>query len=230
MKLLGKIRDCAFIALLALCLILVPVTIAGCTASQAEAAVQKVIADMPTVLNIAESVLVIVSAAKGMTPAQLATLQGEATNYDNAAVTDLKTIDGVLTAYQSGLANASPTILNELDSAVSAVNVNLTNLESDFKIADPASQAAVAAVVGSLGAFLLGVQTLISAPAVAIAMPHTALALKAAGIQPGSGTYAIPSSHKLAKDFNGKVAAILPQAKVHVPWMRVPKVEVPIWP
>lgn len=222
----GKIRDWGFVLMLALVITIVP-AVGGCSVSQAETVVQKVIADMPTILNIAESVLAIVGAVKGLPAAQASQLSSEATAVEGETVADLKTIQSVLTAYQSGLASAPAGVIAQLDTAVGAINSNLAALETAFHVADSTTQAAIAATVAALSAFLLGVQSLIPAP-VAASMPHVFKALAENGIKAGSGTYIVPSPRQLANGFNASIEKLAPGAKVRVPWVRL--AHVPIWP
>lgn len=208
------------------CLVLATALV-GCSIAQVQTVVQQIISDMPTILNIIGSVVAVVGVAKGLTPAQLASLQAVSTNFTNQASADLSLIKTILSSYQNGLGTAPPRVITQLDSAVAAVTSNLTALEAAFHIADPRTQASVGVVVAAVSAFLLGVTSLIPATVMAWA-PRTSQILNAAGITPGSGTYLVPSARKLAQGFNSQIAPVCPKAKVHVPWLHVGPV--PIWP
>ncbi len=192
-------------------LICAPVMLEGCSA---RSTVSTVIADMPTILNIAQSILAIVAAVQGTPAGGLASLQAQADASEKAAVTGLQTIQAVLEAYQQDLANAPASALRKISAAVTAINANLTGLETAFRVSDPKTQAAIGAVVTAVSGFLLGVESLVPAAVAAIAgLPQTARA--------GSAPYVMPSARTLAKRFNAAVGPLVPQAKVHVPWARV---------
>lgn len=206
---------------LALCICL---ALTGCTLSQVQTDLQKVIADLPSILQIAGEIIVIVGAVKG-DPALTPDLMNQAKQAQTAVVADLTVIQQVLTAYQSGLATAPASVLTKLDDAIAAIQQNLMALEAAFHVTSPTTQAAIGAVTTAVSAFLLGVVSLIPTPVAAQSFPKSMKLSVLAQSSPGPLLpYIIPTRRALAQGYNGKQP--VKAAHVHVPWMKLGPVPV----
>ena len=88
----------------------------------------------------------VVAALQGKTvsAADLQTIQNAGTQ----AGADLQLIQSLITAYQTADATAKPGILNQIQTAIGAVQASLQGLLPALHIQDPATQAKITAVVG----------------------------------------------------------------------------------
>jgi hypothetical protein len=124
---------------LVLCL---TVTLAGCSTSWIAEAEQIVAALLPAASNL----VALVAALEGKTvsASDLATIQ----NAGAQAGADLQLIQSLITAYQKADAAAQPGILNQIESAIGAVQGLLEGLLPALHIKDATMQAKITAVVG----------------------------------------------------------------------------------
>ena len=189
----------------------------GCTAAEVEADIQTVLNDLPTAINIAESIITIISAFKGDTVStaqvqQLKSLAGQ-------VGADLTLAQGLITQYQTDLAGAPATVIGELDSAVSDVQQNEQAILTAIHVYDPTTQAAISASIAAIDTVLLGLESIIPASA-ATKLPKIAGVLAARGKKLGAFKAGIPKPRDLAKGYNAKVKHDFPTAMVPVPsWL-----------
>jgi hypothetical protein len=118
------------------------IAMAGCSTAwigEAEAVVEVLI---PAATNIVA--LVAALQGKSVSAADLQTIQSAGTQ----AGADLQLIQALITAYQAADATAKPGILNQIQTAIGAVQANLQGLLPALHIQDTATQTKVAAVVG----------------------------------------------------------------------------------
>lgn len=128
-------------AVLALVLCLT-ITLAGCSTSWISEAEEIVGALIPAASNLIA--LVAAMQGKSVSASDLATIQNAGTQ----AGADLQLIQSLITAYQQADASAQPGILNQIESAIQAVQGLLQGLLPALHIKDAATQAKVTAVVG----------------------------------------------------------------------------------
>lgn len=124
---------------LVLCL---TITLAGCSTSWISEAEEIVAVLIPASSNI----VALVAALQGKTisASDLATIQNAGTQ----AGADLQLIQSLITAYQQADATAQPGILNQIESAIGAVQGLMQGLLPALHIKDATTQAKIAAVVG----------------------------------------------------------------------------------
>jgi N-acetylglutamate synthase/N-acetylornithine aminotransferase len=131
----------------------------GCSAAWLNTA----IADVPVILQIVTSIISIVGIAQGnggISPAMAATLQSGA----KQATTDLQLVQKLVTDYQTASAANKPTVLGQIDSALSAATQDLGAILTAAHIENQATQAAITAAVGLALTTVLAIQSLIPAP------------------------------------------------------------------
>lgn len=115
--------------------------------------------DLPTVLQIAESIISIIGAAQGVaSPAAVAQAQIVAQKAKDA-LTEAQTF---LTQYE---ANKTTTLLGNVDDALTTAQGQLGSILSILGINNPTLQATLAAAIGSALTIIVAVQTLVPAPA-----------------------------------------------------------------
>jgi hypothetical protein len=124
---------------LVLCLTM---TLAGCSTAWIGQAEEIVSALIPAAANL----VTLVAALQGKTvsAADLQTIQ----NAGAQAGSDLQLIQSLIAAYQKADATAQPGILNQIESAIGAVQGSLQALLPALHIQDAATQAKITAVVG----------------------------------------------------------------------------------
>jgi hypothetical protein len=124
-----------------LCLTMV---MAGCSTAWIEQAQEIVAALVPAAANL----VTLVAALQGKTvsAADFQTIQNAGTQ----AGADLQLIQALIAAYHTADAAAQPGILNQIESAIAAVQGNLQGLLQALHIQDAATQAKITAVVGIL--------------------------------------------------------------------------------
>jgi hypothetical protein len=124
---------------LVLCLTMM---LAGCSTAWIGEAEDIVAALIPAAANV----IALVAALQGKTvsAADLQLIQNAGTQ----AGADLQLIQSLITAYQQADAAAQPGILNQIESAIGAVQSNLQGLLGALHIQDAATQAKITAVVG----------------------------------------------------------------------------------
>lgn len=189
----------------------------GCTASQVQADIEKVISELPTALNIAESIITIVSAAQGKTAAD-PNLVAQATAIVGQVTSDLKLADSILGQYQTGLGTAPANIVKELDVAVADAQTNLGQILSALHITNTQKAEAIGFAVAGVQAVILGLESILP-PSVAAQFPRVSANLHAIGSTPGALHVTLESPRAVAKGYNKKVKPLYPKAQVPVPAM-----------
>jgi hypothetical protein len=121
-----------------LCLTMV---LAGCSTTWIEEAEEIVAALIPAAGNIVA--LVAAVQGKGVSANDMQMIQNS-----GAQAADLQLIQSLIAAYQKADATAQPGILNQIESAIAAVEANLKGLLPALHIQDAATQAKVTAVIG----------------------------------------------------------------------------------
>ena len=116
--------------------------LAGCSTSWIEEAEQIVSALIPAAGNIVA--LVAAMEGKNVSAGDLQTIQSAGAQ----AGADLQTIQSLIAAYQKADEAAKPGILNQIQSAINAVQANLQGLLPALHIKDAATQAKMSAVMG----------------------------------------------------------------------------------
>jgi hypothetical protein len=118
------------------------IALAGCSTNWIGEAEQVVAAMIPATTNI----IALVAALQGKTVSatDLQTIENAGTQ----AGADLQLIQALITAYQTADATAQPGILNEIQTAIGAVEANLQGLLPALHIKDAATQAKITAVIG----------------------------------------------------------------------------------
>jgi hypothetical protein len=116
----------------------------GCSTSWIAEAEQIVAVLVPAATNL----VTLVAALQGKTVSagDLATIQ----NAGSQAGADLQLIDALIAAYDKADAAAKPGILNQIQSAIGAVQGNLQGLLMGLHIKDAATQTKITAIVGIL--------------------------------------------------------------------------------
>ena len=143
--------------------------LSGCSTSWIAEAEQIVAVLVPAAANLVT--LVAALQGKKVSAGDLATIQ----NAGSQAGADLQLIGALLAAYDKADAAAKPGILNQIQSAIGAVQGNLQGLLMGLHIKDAATQSKISAVVGIL---LSEVQSL------AAVLPTVQGEAKAAGLRP----------------------------------------------
>jgi hypothetical protein len=120
----------------------VTIVLAGCSTAWIQAAEEIVATLIPAAGNIVA--LVAAVQGNGVAPNDLQMIQNAGTQ----AAADLQLIQSLMAAYQKADAAAQPGILNQIESAIAAVEANLRGVLPALHIQDAATQAKVTAVVG----------------------------------------------------------------------------------
>ena len=165
-----KVSKGILAVVLSCCLILV-----GCSTAW----IQTAISDIPVIVQVVTSILQLVSAAQGhgADPAMIAQVQ----NIGQQAQSDLQLLNSLVSQYQSASATAKPGLLNEIDTAITTAQANLTQILVAFHVTDPALQATIAGAVGLALSTLMEIQSLIPPPPTATAKR---LAVSAKAVKP----------------------------------------------
>jgi hypothetical protein len=221
MKSLRKAADAVLIGILCGSLVISTVTLSGCNSTQVEADIQKVIALLPTAVQIAGSILNIVAAAEGNS-APSASVLATVKNASGQVQADLTLANSLVAQYQTDLASAPAGVLGQIDAAVADAQQNIAAILSAVHVANATVVAAVNSAVASVQTVILALIAVLPAPAPAALFPKLSASLQAAGIQPGSVKVAIPTPHAFAKSFNNdaRIVAIrqaYPTTPIRVP-------------
>jgi hypothetical protein len=134
----------------------IAVSQAGCSAAW----IQTALNDLPVLVQIAESILGIVAAAKGngqIDPGMASQIQSIA----NQVKTDLMTIQSLVASYQAADATSKPGILGSIDTALGAVQSNLSSILSAFHVSSPVLQATISAAIGLAITTVLAIMSLV---------------------------------------------------------------------
>lgn len=118
------------------------ITLVGCSTAWIGQAEEVVAALIPAATNIVA--LVAALQGKSVSAADLQTIQSAGTQ----AGADLQLIQALITTYQTADATAKPGILNQMQTAIGAVQANLQGLLPALHIQDAATQTKIAAVIG----------------------------------------------------------------------------------
>jgi hypothetical protein len=118
------------------------ITLAGCSTAWIAEAEQVVAVLIPAATNIVT--LVAVLQGKNVSAGDLKTIQAAGAQ----AGADLQLIQSLIAAYQTADATAKPGILNQIQTAIGAVQANLQGLLPALHIEDTATQTKITAVVG----------------------------------------------------------------------------------
>jgi VIT1/CCC1 family predicted Fe2+/Mn2+ transporter len=224
---LSKAAHAALIGILCGTLAIGTVTLGGCNSTQVEADIQKVIALLPTAIQIAESILNIVSAAEGNS-APSATLLASVKSASGQVQADLTLANSLVAQYQSDLVSAPAGVLGQIDAVIADAQQNIGAILSAVHIANPTVVAAVNSAIASVQTVILALIAVLPASAPAALFPKLTASLQSAGIQPGSVKVAIPTPHAFAKSFNNDARIVTiqqahpsAQIKVSIPHARI---------
>jgi hypothetical protein len=201
------------------------VPLSGCSGSL----IDTVLADLPVATDIAISVVSIVSpgnAAGGAGYVQ------QVTAYSGKASADLKLLESLITQYKSDLVAAPGSALAQMNAALNDCQANLASILQAVGVADPKVTAAVAAAVASVKLILSDVALLVQQNAPPAVTSQLFFGLGVPGVdfmavdgktgktQPraaaphvhGSGK----SARQIAREYNAKISADFPKARVKV--------------
>lgn len=139
------------------------------------------LADLPVLVQIAENIAAIVTAAQGQAGNQQTTAEIQAVAA--TAKTGLEAIQALVNSYNSAPAAQKATILGQIDTGLTAVQANLQQILSAARLLNPQLQATITAIVTLAEGTLLAIQTLVPAakagPTAAQVQPPSPAALKA---------------------------------------------------
>jgi hypothetical protein len=221
MKSLGRAAHAVLIGILCGTLAIGTVTLGGCNATQVEADIQKVIALLPTAVNIAGSILNIVAAAEGGSGAS-AGLLAAVKSGSGQVQSDLTLANSLVAQYQTDLASAPAGVIGQIDVAVADAQQNITAILAAVHVANPTIVAAVNSAVASIQTVILALIAVLPVVAAAASFPRLSAQLKASGVSAGAAKPALASPRAFAKAFNQdtNVAAVqrtYPKAHIKVP-------------
>jgi hypothetical protein len=179
--------------------LMVSLILSGCSMDWIGEAEQIVAALIPAASNIVA--LVAALQGKSVSAADLATIQ----NVGAQAGADLQLIESLIAAYQKADEGAKPGILNQIQSAIGAVEGNLQGLMPALHIKDAATQAKVTAVVGLVLAEVESLAAVVPLVQGNAAAKIPTLAAKGAA---GMGHPRIPlSANEFVKSYNATMTA-----------------------
>src|SRR6202046_1421901 len=221
MKTLGRATHAVLIGILCGTLAIGTVTLGGCNATQVEADIQKVIALLPTAVNIAGSILNIVAAAEGGSGPSAGMLAAGKSG-SGQVQSDLTLANSLVAQYQTDLASAPSGVIGQIDAAVADAQQNITAILAAVHIANPTIVAAVNSAVASIQTVILALIAILPVAVAAASFPKLGAQLKVSGVQPGAAKPGLASPRAFAKAFNqdAHVAAIqraYPKAHIMVP-------------
>jgi|SRR5579862_2091449 len=222
---------CEILVVLMIALPCVP--LAGCSSS----AIDVVLQDLPIAVDIAASVINIVSPGN-------AELTKEVTEYAGKVSGDLKLIESLVSQYKANLGAAPAGVLGQINAALNDAHGNLGAVLQAVGVNDAKVTAAVAAAIGSVRLILSDVAIVVknSAPPAVTAKLFFGLGMPgvdfmAIGQARGQGTEdrvqkkqgpSGKTARQIAKEYNQKISKDFPNAKVNVPKMKVAGVAVPM--
>lgn len=211
---------------IALCFLLVTMVV-GCSVSQVEADIQKVITLLPSAAGIVTSILSILAAAGVRT-----TTAGNiiATGFQDAG-TAASDILAILNTYKSNIASMPPTVLNKLDTLIAAISSQMSAIQQQFPQIPAAVAAGINVGISAFLSILTYLAAILPAPVAQFALPRSFNTLSAAGIRFGAAAnVVIPSQREFSKSFNNKIGAthLKGAKKIHVNWVHAGAV--PLWP
>lgn len=218
---LSKAAHAVLIGILCGTLAMGTATLGGCNSTQVEADIQKIIALLPTAVQIAGSILNIVSAAEGNSAPSAAVLD-TVKNASGQVQADLTLANSLVAQYQTDLASAPAGVLGQIDAAVADAQQNIAAILSAVHVASATVIAAVNSAIASVQTVILALIAVLPAPTTAALFPKLTASLHSAGIQPGSVKAGVPSPHAFAKSFNNDARIVAaqqayPNAQIKVP-------------
>ena len=181
----------------------------GCNSSTD---LQKVLALLPTVEAIGNSVLDVVATidpALGV-PIKAAVAIIEAS---------FTIVQSIIKTYQNNIAGMPPSVLNDLDAAIAAISSQLGNIEAQFPNISPAVASAISIAVAAFQTILSLIAALLPAPVAAQMFPRSFALLAQRHITIGIASGPIPTPREFAENYNQRIKnAGFKHATVHVPW------------
>ena len=189
------------------------ITLAGCSTEWIEQSEEVVAALIPAATNLVA--LVAALQGKCVSAADLQTIQNAGTQ----AGADLQLIQALITAYQKADATARPGILNQIQSAIEAVQANLQGLLPALHIQDAATQTKVTAVVGIVLAevqSLAAIVPLVSPKASPMMMARAATQVKKQAPLSASQFVASYNATLTAKTGNAELDGVTAGLKIHL--------------
>ena len=228
---------CAVLSILIIALPCIP--LAGCGSS----AIDTVLADLPIAVDIAASVINIVSPGN-------VELTNEVTEYAGKVSGDLKLIESLISQYKANLAKAPAGVLGQINTALNDAQNNLGAVLQAVGVKDAKVTAAVAAAISSVKLILGDVAVVVqnSAPPAVTAKLFFGLGVPGvdfmAVVQAQGPSKSSPeaktsrddaskkgsgkSARQIAKEYNQKISKDFPKAKVNVPKIKVVGIPVPM--
>jgi phage-related protein len=184
-------------------------SLVGCSAGSV---VQKVLALLPTIEAIANTIASVLAAVDpGIGTAIKAALA--------IVETSFTIVQNIIKQYQSNIAGMPSTVLNDLDAAIAAIQTQITQIEAQFPNLPVLVVTGINVGLAAFQTILTLIAALIPAPAAAAAFPKAYAKLSARGIKFGVTPAFIPTPRELAQSYNHDIKqAGFPQAQVHVPW------------
>lgn len=203
--------------LCALLIVMLPICVIGCSVAQVQADIAKVIQLLPSVAGIVTSVLSILAAARVKT--------SNAGTVIATGMADVGTLAndilGVLKTYQSNIAAMPPTVLNQLDQWIAALQGEITTLQAQFPQIPTNVVTALNVAFTSVEAILGYLAVILPAPAAQAMFPRSFPALSAAGVKFGNASTVviIPSQRDFASTYNRNMrSAGFKHATIHENW------------
>ena len=185
------------IRLLAGCTVL---SIAGCNT---EAAIDRVLRDIPVAISICESMIVILSTVPNLAAGLIDRI--------GTVIANLKFVEALLRNNRDDLVNAPQLIKDELDLAIAAVLAQLTEILAAVGAYGAAVQAAIRVAVEAIRQVILAVVGLLP-PSIQGSFPRSRAAVQSL---PAAST--LPDPHEMAEDYNRQTSRSFPSARVPVP-------------
>jgi hypothetical protein len=181
----------------------------GCNASTD---LQKVLALLPTVEAIGNSVLSVVAA---IDPAIGVPVKAAVTIIESS----FTIVEGIIKAYQTNIAGMPPSVLNDLDAAIAAISSEMNAIESQFPNISPGIASAISIGLAAFQTILGLIAALLPAPVAAQMFPRAFSSLAQRHITIGISAGAIPTPRAFAQNYNARIKnAGHPEAQIHVPW------------
>src|SRR5215472_857033 len=226
--------------ILTILLITLPcIPLTGCGSS----VIDTVLEDLPIAVDIATSVINIVSPGD-------AELTKEVTEYAGKVSADLKLIESLVSQYKTNLAGAPAGVVGQINAALKDCQTNLGAILQAVGVSNPTVTAAVAAAIGSVKLILGDVAVLVknSVPPAVSAKLFFGVGVPGVNflaiVQPQGPSQSSQnaktdrddapkkpsgkSARQIAKEYNQKVSKDFPKAKVNVPKMKVVGIPVPM--
>jgi hypothetical protein len=170
----------------------------GCTA---EATINKVLALLPTVSGIANTIGGVISAVDPALSLPITMALGAIT----AAFAIVK---GILTQYESNLGSAPQTVLQTLDNAIASVESQIASIEALFPNLSAVVKAGIEIGLSAFQTILGFIASLIPAPVAQSMFPRASAALNANHVALAFGVaVTVPSHKEWARTYNSRMTA-----------------------